>query len=70
MLKRLTLKLGTWHWVVMIWLILANTSSALAQRSARLPEEDNGLIQWAIGAGIVILIGIPAFLNPKRSHLD
>lgn len=69
-LKRLAGKVGTWRWLVTACLVLANASTALAQKSARLPEEDGGLIQWAIAAGIVILISIPAFLNPKRSHMD
>ena len=69
-LKRLAGSMGTWRWLVAVWLVLANASTALAQRPARLPDEDGGLIQWAIAAGIIILICIPAFLNPKRSHLD
>jgi hypothetical protein len=34
-----------------------------------LPEDKDALIRWGIAAGIVIIIALPAFLNPKRSHL-
>ena len=50
--------------------LLLSPAVALAQKEARMPEQDKGLIQWAIAAGIIILIGVVAFLNPKRSHLD
>ncbi|HNQ21963.1 MAG TPA: hypothetical protein PKK06_02605 [Phycisphaerae bacterium] len=49
--------------------LLLSPVVALAQKEASLPEKDNGLIQWAVAAGIVILIAVVAFLNPKRSHL-
>jgi hypothetical protein len=42
---------------------------AFAQQAARLPDEDGGLLQWAIAAGIAGVVLVTAFLNPKRSHL-
>lgn len=44
--------------------------SAQAQPTGRLPEEEGGLLQWCIAAGIVLVVCITAFLNPKRSHLN
>ena len=43
---------------------------AWAQRPARLPGDDKGFMQWLIAVGITILVCIPAFMNPKRTHLD
>ena len=42
--------------------------SARAQQTGRLPEEEGGLLQWCIAAGIVLVVCITAFMNPKRSH--
>ena len=44
--------------------------SAWAQKPTRPPEDDSGILQWAIAAGIVVVICVTAFLNPKRSHLN
>jgi hypothetical protein len=44
--------------------------SAWAQRPARLPEDESGILQWVIAAGIAVVICVTAFLNPKRSHLN
>ena len=41
---------------------------ALAQKSVRMPGEDNGRMQWGCLAGIIILTCVAGFLNPKRSH--
>ncbi len=42
-----------------------------AQRPAQqMPEEDGGFIQWGIALGIALIACLPAFLNPKRSHLS
>jgi len=43
---------------------------AFAQRAATLPKEDGGVLQWVVAAGIVFVICVTAFLNPKRSHLN
>ena len=48
----------------------ATAGSAWAQNAVRLPEEDKGLVQWAVALGIIILICISAFMNPKRTHQD
>ena len=40
-----------------------------AQRSARLRDDEGSLIPWAIVGGIIVLICVCGFLNPKRSHL-
>ena len=44
-------------------------SSAWAQKLVKAPEDEGGVIQWIVTAGVVIVIGASAFLNPKRSHL-
>lgn len=41
---------------------------ALAQKRATLPEESDTLIRYGVMIAIVVLIGLTAFLNPKRSH--
>jgi hypothetical protein len=42
---------------------------AWAQKSARLPGDGEGFLPWAVGGGIIVVICIAGFLNPKRSHL-
>jgi hypothetical protein len=41
---------------------------AWAQKPIKPPEESVTL-QWVIAFGIIFVIAIAAFLNPKRSHL-
>jgi hypothetical protein len=43
--------------------------SAWAQKPARMPKDESALIPWAIAGGIIVLVCVCAFLNPKRSHL-
>ncbi|MBI4718302.1 MAG: hypothetical protein HY763_10890 [Planctomycetes bacterium] len=45
-------------------------SSAWAQRPAALPNEASALTPWLVAAGVAVVIGFSAFLNPKRSHLS
>jgi hypothetical protein len=44
------------------------STPALAQKPAELPNDGAGILPWAIGGGIAVLMLIPPFLNPKRSH--
>ena len=44
-------------------------SVAWAQKPGRLPGEERGWLPWAVAAGIIVIICIAGFLNPKRSHL-
>ncbi len=45
-------------------------AAAMAQKQARFTDEDgSSILPFAISAGIVVLICIGAFMNPKRSHL-
>lgn len=44
--------------------------SAWAQKPAKPPEDDSGILQWVIAAGIAVVICVTAFMNPKRSHLN
>jgi len=32
--------------------------------------EGNGAFPWLITAGLLLLIAVSAFLNPKRTHMD
>lgn len=43
---------------------------AVAQKPARLPDEGGGALPWLVAGGIVVIICLSAFLNPKRSHLS
>ena len=51
--------------LVMHW----TAADAWAQRSTGLGDDEGVILRWAIAAGVVVIIGLPAFLNPKRSHL-
>ncbi|MCH8251891.1 MAG: hypothetical protein IID36_05500 [Planctomycetes bacterium] len=44
------------------------TSSVVAQTPARLPPADKDFLHWLVGLGVVLLIAVAAFLNPKRTH--
>lgn len=44
--------------------------SVWAQAQARLLNEDASFLPWAIAGGLIVLIGVIAFINPKRSHLN
>ncbi len=49
----------------MLW-----SSVAQAQTPLSIPESDGGFLPWAVAGGIAVMIVVPAFLNPKRSHLN
>lgn len=49
---------------------LAWTAQAQAQAPLSIPESDGGFLPWAVAGGIAALVVVPAFLNPKRSHLN
>ncbi len=49
---------------------LASTSTAWAQKPIKPPGDDSVTMQWTIAIGLVVVIGVSAFLNPKRSHLN
>lgn len=51
------------------WTLSLLDSVAWAAKKARIPDEDKGYVQWGIAIGAVALICLPAFINPKRSHL-
>jgi len=58
-------------WVVAVGGVIVHltAASAWAQKPGRVADEDSGLIQWVIAGALAILICLPAFINPKRSHL-
>jgi hypothetical protein len=43
-------------------------ASAFAQREGSISGEEGTLLQWGIGAGIVIICVLTGFINPKRTH--
>ncbi|MHC4697802.1 MAG: hypothetical protein ACYTFA_13810 [Planctomycetota bacterium] len=45
------------------------SSPAWAQKPGRVPGDGAGFYPWAIAAGIIVVICVAGFLNPKRSHL-
>ncbi len=50
-------------------LIVLHTTAATAwaQKPVKPPEE-SATLQWVIALGVMVVVGIAAFLNPKRSH--
>ncbi len=60
---------GRWIGVVTFALALhAGAVAAMAQRVTTLPDDEDGMLRWGIAAGIVVVVGIAPFLDPKRSH--
>ena len=56
--------------VVAILAVHMHAVSVQAQQTGRLPNEEGSVLHWCIAAGIVFVICITAFMNPKRSHLN
>jgi hypothetical protein len=46
-----------------------SAAAVLGQTPAQLPGEAAEWLNWVIGAGVVVVVVLAAFLNPKRSHL-
>lgn len=49
---------------------VVSTSTAWAQKPSKPPGDDSVTMQWTIAIGLMVVIGVSAFLNPKRSHLN
>lgn len=45
-------------------------STVHAQAPARLSGDESVTLQWVIAFGLIVVIAVSAFLNPKRSHLN
>lgn len=43
---------------------------AMAQKRANLPDDEGFVIRYGVLAAVVVVIGLTAFLNPKRTHLS
>lgn len=56
--------------VGLVLLLGSVAAPVLAQDRWIPPNKDRGMLQWVVMLGVLILICIPAFLNPKRSHMD
>ena len=61
---------GGWTVALTGLIVHLSAMSAWAQKPAVLPGEDKGWLQLGIGAGVLIVICMAAFINPKRSHLS
>jgi len=44
------------------------TSTAWAQRAAKVAEDEKGWLQWGIAAGLAVVICVAAFISPRRSQ--
>jgi hypothetical protein len=59
-----------WFQVSMMMLVVhAFAGTVWAQRPSSPPKDEGGAITAAIAGGVIILVGVCGFLNPKRSHL-
>jgi hypothetical protein len=72
-LKRIIRICGIRHsrWAIFalaVGLIDLMADDVLAQKRANLPDEGDALMRYGVLIGVVGLIGVSAFLNPKRSH--
>ena len=48
--------------------VLAN--AAMAQKQANMPDDEGLVFRYLVLLGVVVVIGLAAFLNPKRTHLS
>ena len=58
-------------WLIAVGGLLMHLAAASvwAQKPGRIADEDGGILQWVIAGVLALLVCIPAFINPKRSHL-
>ena len=56
--------------MVTLTCFVASSSAAWAQKPMKPPGDDSVTMQWTIAIGLIVVIGVSAFLNPKRSHLN
>ena len=66
-MRRMQRLLGT---IVSLWTFHACSAFAFAQAKGRVPDEDGGIIQWVLAAGLIVVICGPALIPTKRSHLN
>ena len=55
-------------WTVGVFHVVAE--AAWAQQRAPLGDDESFLIRYAVLLGVVVVIGLAACLNPKRTHLS
>lgn len=50
---------------------MLHTAGALvwAQKEARAPDEEGGMLKWGVALGLGVVICLSGILNAKRSHL-
>jgi len=62
------LSLSRWGVFACVFAMHFATASAWAQKPATLPGIDGGVVQWVVAGGILLIMCVAGFLNPKRSH--
>jgi len=50
-------------------MIHAAASPTLAQVLAPLPDAEGDTLTMVIAVGLIVVTGLPAVINPKRTHL-
>jgi len=65
---------GRWVWwrtaVLAAGVCHVLADAAMAQKRANMPDDENLMMRYLVFAGVVVVIGFTAFLNPKRTHLS
>ncbi|UCF32366.1 MAG: hypothetical protein JSV78_08515 [Phycisphaerales bacterium] len=59
------------HWLMPVAFVAAfhlPVASVFAQREGKISGEEGTLLEWGIGAGIVVICVLTGFINPKRTH--
>ncbi len=46
-----------------------SAGAAWAQKEARVPDEEDGWLKFAVAFGLAVVICTTGFINAKRSHL-
>lgn len=59
------------RWLLVVVCVFLMTSAASAQiHMERYSNDDNGILQWGVALGILLLLGGVGMMNPKRTHQD
>lgn len=61
------------RWRAAVWAVGAYhvvAEAAWAQQRASLPDDESFLMRYVVLLGVVVVIGLAACLNPKRTHLS
>lgn len=65
---------GRWVWwrtaVLAAGMCHVLADAAMAQKRANMPDDEGLMMRYLVLMGVVVVIGLAAFLNPKRTHLS